>query len=141
MKQRSTSPIDRLYRAALEITDKSLLVFGEQGICGSELRIPVLMKGTDLRVTIERGPRIAALNAIEHAQMQASDKPAPENPRLDALRRAMQLIATHAEGIKNGAWNVHSGQWGDPIDERAHALCERTLADLDRMAMEMEAEK
>lgn len=41
----------------------------------AEVRIPVLMQGTDMRVTIESGPSVAMRNAVEHAAMKASDKP------------------------------------------------------------------
>jgi hypothetical protein len=91
MENKAKGPVADLYKAAREIADKTAAVMREHGKV-SDVRIPVLMRGTDLRVTIESGPTIAARNAIEHAQMQATDRPIKDD-RGDTLRQAMALIA------------------------------------------------
>lgn len=91
------SPIHRLYEAAKEIVDGTRKVFIEQGQDAREVRLPILMHGTDMRVTIQAGPNVAARNAIEHAQMKASDNPPPE-PVINigkTLEEARMLIAIH----------------------------------------------
>jgi hypothetical protein len=106
MATKSQSPVADLYKAARTIADKTAAVMREHGNVG-DVRIPVLMQGTDLRVTIESGPTIAARNAIEHAQMQAADRPIKDD-RGDALRQAMALIA---HGIRRGSFvNVQDAE-------------------------------
>ena len=77
MKSRVTkrSPVAVLHDAAREIVDGTRKVFEQQGQDAREIRLPILMHGTDMRVTIEAGPKVAARNAIEHAQMKASGMP------------------------------------------------------------------
>ena len=97
VKTPDTSPIAVLYRAAQQIVDGTRAVFAKQGKDATELRLPILIHDSDMRITIEAGPRIAARNAIENARMQASGKPV--EPPLDMTRalrdaRALLLSAT-----------------------------------------------
>jgi|GEM_PF-4454444 hypothetical protein len=75
-KTQKSSPIEALYVAAREIVDGTRGVFEKSGKDAREIRLPILMHGTDMRVTIEAGPKIAARNAIEEAKMKATGQPA-----------------------------------------------------------------
>lgn len=82
----------------------------------SEVRIPILMQGTDMRVTIEAGPSVVMRNAIELAAMKASDKPYRE-PDADAKQEAVALLAIYAMEVKD-ANACADGKWMDAEDER-----------------------
>lgn len=101
VKTPKDSPIAVLYSAASRIVAETRKVFENNGQDAREIRLPILMHGTDLRVTIEAGPKIAARNAIEHAQMQASGKPV--EPTVDmgkVIDEARTLLAQYASEIK-----------------------------------------
>ena len=137
VKTPKDGPIDRLYRAAVEIVDGTRKVFAQQGHDPREVRLPILMHGTDMRVTIEAGPAVAARNAVEHAQMQASGKPA--EPAVDmsrVLRDAAAIIKQSADETRgahtiNGRWRVNEAE--------AREYCERCdaivagLAEIERL--------
>ena len=111
------SPIAILYGAAKEIIDGTRKVFEQQGQDARELRLPILMHGTDMRVTIEAGPAIAARNAVEHAQMKASGKPV--EPTIDiskTIAETIELLTEEARLEKeshtfaDGKWDVEEGK-------------------------------
>lgn len=83
----------------------------------SDMRIPILFHGTDMRVTIEAGPGIAMRNAVEHAQMQATDKPAT-TPGLDARLEAIALLGIYASEIKDSNTLGDKTEWAGPKEER-----------------------
>lgn len=117
-------PIPALYKAAREIVDNTRSVFEKSGQDAREIRLPILMHGTDLRVTIEAGPSVAARNAIEHAQMQATGKPV--EPAIDmtrAIKEARALLAQYASEIKDT--ETVAGQWPDAAaaERRLHDRC------------------
>ena len=92
-------PIADLYTAACKIVEGTRKVFTEHGKDARELRLPILMHGTDMRVTIEAGPKIAARNAIEHAQMEASGKPVEPTTYVDVTapyEKKQAMLAAHA---------------------------------------------
>lgn len=96
VKTPAGSPIAALYVAAKSIVDNTRKVFTDHGKDAAELRLPILMHGTDMRVTIEAGPKIAARNAIEKAQCKASDKPEPSVDMTHTINEAKALIASYA---------------------------------------------
>lgn len=101
VKTPKSSPIHVLYTAAKEIVDGTRQVFERQGQDAREIRLPILMHGTDMRVTIEAGPKVAARNAIEHAQMEASGKPV--EPTIDmgkTLQEAQMLLGLYATDLE-----------------------------------------
>lgn len=118
VKTPKNSPIEVLYTAAKEIVDGTRRVFAEQGHDGREIRLPILMHGTDMRVTIEAGPRIAARNVIEHAQMEATGRPTPQVNMGVALDKARELIGL-----------LHSTQSDDAIRQR----CIDAIKDLNEL--------
>jgi hypothetical protein len=96
VKTPAGSPVEALYTAARSIVDNTRKVFSEHGKDATELRVPILMHGTDMRVTIEAGPKVAARNAIEEAQSKASGKPEPRVDMTAVLNEAKALIAAYA---------------------------------------------
>lgn len=75
-KANNDSPVALIYTAAKEIIDGTRRVLDEHDRDATEIRIPIIMHGTDMRVTIEAGPKVAARNLIEQAQVKASIMPA-----------------------------------------------------------------
>lgn len=80
----------------------------------AEVRIPVLMQGTDMRVTIEAGPSVVMRNAVENAAMKASDKPYLAAGD-EAKQEAVAVLAVYASEIKAASFD---GEWMDAEDER-----------------------
>jgi len=111
--------IRRLYDAASDIVqctrNASADVF-KTPQHDAAVHIPILMQGTDMRVTIEAGPNVAMRNAVEHAAMQASNKPYIE-PGADAKQEAVALLAIYASEVKD-ANACADGKWMDAEDER-----------------------
>lgn len=110
--------IRRLHDAARDIVDGTRNVSADvfkKSQANSEVHIPILMQGTDMRVTIEAGPSVAMRNAVEHAAMQASDKPYRE-PGADAKQEAVVLLGVYASEIKAASFD--DGKWMDADDER-----------------------
>lgn len=118
-KPNTTTAMPRLYQACLDIVQgvrKANTSVGRSA--DAEMRIPVLFHGTDMRCTIEAGSGTAMRNAVEHAQMQSTDKPATE-PGLDARLEAITLLGIYASEIKDR--NTLAGRktgWESPQDER-----------------------
>lgn len=117
VKTPKNSPIAALYNAAKEIVDGTRKVFEQQGQDARELRLPILMHGTDMRVTIEAGPKTAARNAVEHAQMQASGKPVEPTINIGkTIAETIELLNQEAGFVKeshtfaDGKWDVEEGQ-------------------------------
>ena len=87
--------------------------------------LPILMHGTDMRVTIEAGPKIAARNAIEHAQMEASGKPVEPTVDISAvINEARMLIGLYAADLnaENRKTETGSADW-----HRTKAYAERCV--------------
>ena len=137
VKTPKDGPIERLYKAAVEIVDGTRKVFAQQSHDPREVRLPILMHGTDMRVTIEAGPAVAARNAVEHAQMQASGKPA--EPVVDmsrVLRDAAAIIKQSADETR-GAHTINGRLRVNEAEAREY--CERCdaivagLAEIERL--------
>lgn len=94
------SALPRLFDAVQDIVTGTRGVIDKTSGGGQNaaLHIPVHFAGTDMRVTIEAGPGIAALNAIQGAQMQASGKPATSLTM--PITEAMTLLALHAAELR-----------------------------------------
>jgi len=115
-KQNTATAMRRLYQATSDIVAGMRKVYAENDMPSSgEIRVPVLFRGTDMRVTIEAGQGVAMRNAVEHAQMSASDKPVNE-PGLSARGEAITLLAMYASEIKDNS--TASGRFVDPDDEK-----------------------
>ena len=118
-KPNTTTAMPRLHQAVCDIVQgvRTAHTSVGQNSQKTDMRIPVLFQGTDMRVTIEAGPGVAMRNAIEHAQMQATDKPATA-PGLDARLEAIALLGIYASEIKN--WNTRTGatDWLDADEEK-----------------------
>lgn len=123
VKTPAGNPIEALYVAARSIVDNTRKVFTEHGKDASELRLPILMHGTDMRVTIEAGPKIAARNAIEEAQCKASGKPEPRVDMTEVINEAKALIASYASEVHDRI------EASDPDPERTdEKIMQRCLA-------------
>jgi hypothetical protein len=109
VKTPKNSPIEVLYNAARSIVDNTRKVFVEHGKDASELRIPILMHGTDLRVTIEAGSKVAARNAIEEAQVKASGKPEPRVDMTVAVDNAKMYLSMYATDLMEESRRVEQG--------------------------------
>lgn len=110
VKTPKNGPIERLYLAAREIVDGTRGVISREGRDAREVRIPILIHGTAMRITLEDGPAVAARNAIENAQMQASGKPV--EPTIDmtaVLKEADALLGLYAADLMALARTVESG--------------------------------
>lgn len=131
-------PIHALYLAADEIVRRTRQVMAEQKQPAGEIRLPIMMQGTDMRVTVEAGPRTAARNALEKAQLQASDGTARMLNPPDILADAQALLQQYARSLA-ASYQV-DGQWpADPADpdadaaRRDHARCLATARDLQAL--------
>jgi hypothetical protein len=115
-KPGTTTAMRRLFQATKDVVDGTRKAYADAGMPGAqELRVPVLFQGTDMRVTIEAGPGVAMRNALENAQMKASDKPAKE-PGLDARLEALTLLSIYASELKS--MQAVNGKFVSPDDER-----------------------
>jgi len=101
------NPVEALYLAASNIVAGMRKASDQSSVDAREVRIPILMHGTDMRVTIEAGPKIAARNAIEHAQMKASGEPVVHMSR--TLDEARALLSQYADEIR--ATETIGGEW------------------------------
>ena len=121
-KTPKNSPIAVLYTAADEIVRGTREVFTKQGHDAREIRLPILIHGTDMRITIESGPKIAARNAIENAQMSASGKPA--EPTVDmtvVIQEVQTLLAEYAGELVERIESSEPGTCAE--DEKALQRC------------------
>lgn len=136
-KVQKNNPIAVLYTAADQIVTETRKVFELQGRDARELRLPILMHGTDLRVTIEAGHKIAARNAIEHAQMQASGQPVEPIVDMDkSIREARALLDLFAAELIAQHRTIPPGcsEWHFTRDTAAR--CQGTakaLAEVERL--------
>lgn len=96
----------------------------------AEVRIPVLMQGTDMRVTIEAGPSVVMRNAVENAAMKASDKPYLDAGE-EAKQEAVAVLAVYASEIKAASFD---GEWMDAEDERHFVRVVAAMKALEVMA-------
>lgn len=96
----------------------------------AEVRIPVLMQGTDMRVTIEAGPSVVMRNAVENAAMKASDKPYLAAGE-EAKQEAVAVLAVYASEIKAASFD---GEWMDAEDERHFVRVVAAMKALEVMA-------
>lgn len=133
VKTPKNSPIAVLYTAAREIVDGTRGVFERNGHDAREIRLPILMHGTDMRVTIEAGPKVAARNAIEEAQSKASGRPV--EPTIDTGRviaNAKRLLLDDARALH--AAHTLNGEWGDEVEAKAlHDHCLETVEGLTQL--------
>lgn len=92
--RKKNNPFDRLYAAATEIADTARGALKDCAQQPGDLYIPVIIKGTDMRICIECGPRVHASNVIAHAQGQSGGTPAMRFE--EAVRQATDLLAQMA---------------------------------------------
>ncbi len=136
-KTPKNSPVAHIYAAAKQIVDGTRKVFAQQGQDAREIRLPILMHGTDMRVTIEAGPKIAARNAIEQAQMKSSGKPV--EPTVDSTKtiaEARSLIALYAADLEAQHQRAETGgsEWHRTKDCRQRCLAtSRGLDEVERL--------
>lgn len=126
--------IRRLHDAARDIVDGARTASADvykKPQHNSEVRIPILMQGTDMRVTVEAGPGVAMRNAIEHAAMKASDKPFIASGE-EARQEAVAVLAIYASEIK--AASFEGGEWMDAEDQRHFARVAAAMKALEVMA-------
>lgn len=103
VKLKADNPIERLYEAAQEIVSTTRKAFAEHGNHSPEIRLPILMHGTDMRVAIAAGPKIAARNAIELEQMKVTGKPVEPVVDIDqCLMDARALIEKYSVSLEEG---------------------------------------
>lgn len=95
MEDRHTS---MLMMSALALVKIARENFQRNGHDATEIRLPILAQGMDLRVTIACGPRVEARNAIEFARLQASGQPIkPTVDMTTTIERARVLLRAYAE--------------------------------------------
>lgn len=117
-KPNTTTAMPRLYQACCDIVQGVRSAHASTGqSADAEMRIPVLFKGTDMRCTIEAGSGTAMRNAVQHAQMQGTNKPAAE-PGLDARLEAITLLGIYASEIKDSNTLGGRDKWDDPKEEK-----------------------
>lgn len=133
-KKTPQGPIADLYAAARKIVDGTRKVFTKNGHDARELRLPILIHGTDMRVTIEAGPKIAARNAIEHAQMEASGKPVEPTVDMSAvINESRMLLGLYASDLnaENRRTETGSANWHRT---KAYAeRCVKAIADIGEL--------
>lgn len=134
-KTSKDGPIATLYKAAREIVDGTRKVFAEQGQDAREIRLPILIQGTSMRITIEDGPAVAARNAVEHAQMQASGKPV--EPIVDmskTLHTAQALLWAYAQTLADQCTG-NRGEWMPQFEDerKTHDHAIATAKDLHQV--------
>ena len=118
-KPNTHTAVRRLFEAASDIVQGTRKVMAEstgKPHHNAEVRIPILISGTDMRVTVEAGPSVAMRNAVEDAAMKASDKPYVA-AGAEAKSEAVALLAIYASEIKS-AGQCADGKWMDAEDER-----------------------
>lgn len=118
-KQNTTTALPRLFEAVRDIVQGMRGVYADVAPdkLHAELRVPVLFQGSDMRVTIEAGPSVAMRNAMEHAQMKASDKPVNE-PGVSARGEAITLLAMYASEIRDSSTTGGHFDFDTPDDEQ-----------------------
>ena len=146
MKNPNTNTaMPRLFAAVQDIVTGTRGVIDKTSGNGrnAALHIPVHFAGTDMRVTIEAGPGIAALNAIQGAEMKASGKPSIS---LTApITEAMLLLALHAAELRQDnldLQDVHpqGAEWTDEQDKHTFEQIQRVVRDLESLKSRLKAE-
>lgn len=137
-KVNTTTAMPRLYAAVVDIVTGTRQVIDKTTGGGkhSALSIPVHFAGTDMRVTIEAGPGIAALNAIQGAEMKASGKPSTDT--LGVIGEAMMLLALHAAELKQDNLDLQDthpegAEWTCEQDRKTFEHCLRVVRGLEAL--------
>lgn len=109
--------VEQLYLSAKDIVQVYRKTLREHGFDGSEVRIPVLVSGTDMRIMIMAGPSIAARNVTEGARMNASGEPlgGPQEA-LQTLSEAKALLLGYAAHLRASLQG--SGILGEGVSEK-----------------------
>lgn len=144
VKTPKDGPIERLYEAVQDIVQgvRGAISKTQVGGQNASLHIPVHFAGTDMRVTIEAGAGIAALNAIQGAEMKASGKPAAD--WTSAITEAMLLLALHAAELRQDnleLQDVHpqGAEWTDEQDRQTFENILRVVRDLESLKARLKA--
>ena len=106
--------ITPIVEAANAIVERARKAAADVGQPISDLRIPIVVGQTDLRVVIDAGPKTAAATATEIALAQAGGR--PKLRREDAIRAAADIISVMAAELK--AAHSLRGEWGSDIDAK-----------------------
>lgn len=133
-KTPKNSPIAVLYEAARQIVDGTRGVFEKQGKDAGEIRIPILIHGTGMRITIEDGPKIAARNAIEEAQSKVTGRPVePTVDMTKVLHDVRFLLGIYASEIKDSRTNTNDAWESGCQDRKTYDRILSTLAGLNEL--------
>lgn len=142
-KPDTSTAMPRLFAAVQDIVQGTRGAISKTQVGGqnASLHIPVHFAGTDMRVTIEAGPGIAALNAIQGAEMKASGKPA----RTSAITEAMLLLALHAAELRQDnleLQDVHpqGAEWTDEKDRQTFENTLRVVRELESLKARLKAQ-
>ena len=111
MNQQEHDLITPLVEAANAVVEGARKAASQVGQSISDLRVPIIVGGTDLRIIVEAGPKTAAANAVEIAVAKAGGKPTMR--RDDAVRAAADIISVMATELK--AAHTLRGEWGTDI--------------------------
>lgn len=136
-KPNTATAMPRLYAAVSDIVIGTRQVIEKTGDGKhAALHIPVHFAGTDMRVTIEAGPGIAALNAIQGAQMKASGSPSTDT--LGVIGEAMMLLALHAAELRQDNLDLQDthpqgAEWTDEQDRKTFERCLRVVRGLEAL--------
>ena len=134
VKTPKNSPVAVLYTAAQEIVDGTRKVFTQNGQDARELRLPILIHGTDMRITIQAGPKIAARNAIEEAQSKATGKPVePTVDMTKVLNEARYLLGIYASEIKDSRTYKQADWDAGCQDRKTYDRIQAALAGLNEI--------
>lgn len=114
MNQSNHDLVTPLVEAANAIVEAARGSAASVGQSISDLRVPIIVGGTDLRIVIDAGPKTAAANATEIALAKAGGR--PKLRREDAVRAAADIISVMATELK--AAHALRGEWGSDIDAK-----------------------
>lgn len=110
--------ITPLVEAATTIVAATRKAAEDAGQPISDLRIPIVVGKSDLRIVIESGPKIAATNAVAMAQIGSGSTPGMS--RDDAIQAASDIISVIATELRQ----AHSryGEWpnGESEAKQSH---------------------
>lgn len=144
-KPATQTAVPRLFDAVRDIVQGTRQAIGKTAgdSHNAALHIPVHFAGTDMRVTIEAGPGIAALNAIQGAEMKASGK--PPAGATGTISEAMMLLALHAAELRADnleLQDVHpqGAEWTDAEDQKTFEATLRVIRSLDALKGRLKAQ-
>lgn len=144
-KPDTSTAMPRLFAATQDIVQgtRGAISKTQGGGQNASLHIPVHFAGTDMRVTIEAGPGIAALNAIQGAEMKASGKPSADGT--SAITEAMLLLALHAAELRQDnleLQDVHpqGAEWTDEQDRQTFENTLRVVRELESLKARLRAQ-